>query len=70
MLMLWLLFALLLWFMFIILLWLQGGHGKDGLEACNEVLDMDPENIHALCDKGEAYIYEEMYDEGMDGWSS
>ena len=43
----------------------QGGHGSEPIKACNEVLEMDPENLHALCDRAEAHIANENYDDGM-----
>ena len=44
---------------------MQGGHGSDALKACNEVLEMEPENYDAKCDRAEAYIANEQYEEGM-----
>ncbi|XP_060561613.1 dnaJ homolog subfamily C member 3-like [Ruditapes philippinarum] len=40
----------------------KGGHGKDALKACNEALDMDPENANILCDRAEAHIANEDYE--------
>ncbi|WAR28906.1 DNJC3-like protein [Mya arenaria] len=32
----------------------KAGHGSDAIKACNEVLEMEPENLHAMCDRAEA----------------
>lgn len=31
---------------------------------CSEVLQVEPDNVNALKDRAEAYLIEEMYDEG------
>lgn len=31
---------------------------------CSEVLQVEPDNVNALKDRAEAYLTEEMYDEG------
>jgi DnaJ family protein C protein 3 len=49
---------------------LQGGHGKDALKACNEALDMDPENANILCDRAEAHIANEDYEAGRCSFNS
>ncbi|KAK3586229.1 hypothetical protein CHS0354_014050 [Potamilus streckersoni] len=41
----------------------MGGKSMEALKSCNELLDMDPENIDALCDRAEAYIHNEQYEE-------
>lgn len=43
----------------------KGGHGSDALKACTEVLEMDPDNLNALCDKAEAHIANEDYEEAI-----
>ena len=40
------------------------GSIKEALESCNEVLEMEPENIDALIDRAEAHITNEEYDKG------
>ncbi|XP_003390240.1 PREDICTED: dnaJ homolog subfamily C member 3-like [Amphimedon queenslandica] len=37
----------------------------DGMKWCNEVLELDPENIDVLCDKSELYISNEEYEEAI-----
>ncbi|XP_076454267.1 dnaJ homolog subfamily C member 3-like [Babylonia areolata] len=41
------------------------GSIKNALELCNQVLEMDPENIDALIDRAEAYITNEEYDKAI-----
>ncbi|XP_052217768.1 dnaJ homolog subfamily C member 3-like [Dreissena polymorpha] len=48
----------------------KGGHGSDAIKACNEVLDMDPENYNAMCDRAEAHIANENYDEAIKQFQS
>lgn len=37
----------------------------EAFNSCNEVLEAEPENIDALCDRAETYINNEQYEEGM-----
>ena len=43
----------------------QNGAYSDAMTACNEVLEVDENNVDALCDRAEAKINNEMYEEGM-----
>lgn len=36
----------------------------EAIRICSEVLQMEPDNVNALKDRAEAYLIEEMYDEG------
>ncbi|KAF3825712.1 hypothetical protein GH733_006539 [Mirounga leonina] len=36
----------------------------EAIRVCSEVLQMEPDNVNALKDRAEAYLIEEMYDEG------
>ena len=43
----------------------QAGHIAEAIAECTEVLDHGDENdLEALCERAEAYLLEEMYDEG------
>ena len=44
----------------------QAGMPEEALDACNKVLEVDENNIEALCDRAEAYIYNDQFDEGND----
>lgn len=37
---------------------------SDAIEECNEALKIDENDVDALCDRAEAHILNEMYDEG------
>ena len=37
---------------------------KDAIKQCNEALKIDENDVDALCDRAEAHILNEMYDEG------
>ncbi|KAL4220081.1 DnaJ subfamily C member 3 [Mactra antiquata] len=43
----------------------KDGHGTDAIKECNEVLDMDPDNLNVLCDRAEAHIANENYDDAV-----
>lgn len=36
----------------------------EAIRVCSEVLQVEPDNVNALKDRAEAYLVEEMYDEG------
>ncbi|XP_064614788.1 dnaJ homolog subfamily C member 3-like [Liolophura sinensis] len=44
------------------------GHVRDAVNACNEVLHMDPDNVDALCDRAEAFIADEQYEQGVNDY--
>lgn len=44
------------------------GSVKEGLAACNKVLEMDPQNVDAYIDRAEAHIANEDYDRGTYYW--
>ena len=37
---------------------------SDAIKQCNEALKIDENDVDALCDRAEAHILNEMYDEG------
>lgn len=37
----------------------------EAIRVCSEVLQAEPDNVNALKDRAEAYLVEEMYDEGQ-----
>ena len=37
---------------------------NDAIQECNEALKIDENDVDALCDRAEAHILNEMYDEG------
>lgn len=37
---------------------------SDAIKQCNEALKLDENDVDALCDRAEAHILNEMYDEG------
>lgn len=44
---------------------LQAGHAMEAITDCTEVLkNGNPNDLHALCDRAEAYLLNEQYDEG------
>lgn len=38
---------------------------NEAIKQCNEALKLDENDVDALCDRGEAHILNEMYDEGQ-----
>jgi hypothetical protein len=42
----------------------QGGHVKEAMTTCDQVLDMDPQNTDALINRAEAHIVNENFDRG------
>ena len=45
------------------------GSIKEALAACNQVLEMDADNLDALIDRAEAHITNEEYDKGEWLWN-
>ena len=43
----------------------QAGHVNEALEICSEIIKKDPNNVEAFCDRADAYIFDENYDEGI-----
>jgi len=41
---------------------------EEALEACNEVLEVEEQNIEALCDRAEAYIANEQFEEAVNDY--
>jgi len=46
----------------------KSGQFKEAVDACTEVIAATNNNIDALCDRAEAYILNEMYEEGVDDY--
>jgi DnaJ family protein C protein 3 len=46
----------------------KAGNFKKALAACKKVLDRDENNIEALCDRAEAYILQDMFQEAVDDY--
>ncbi|VDK58347.1 unnamed protein product [Gongylonema pulchrum] len=45
---------------------LHAGHIAESIEACSEVLKYgDPNDVDVLCDRAEAYLTNEQYDDGV-----
>ena len=44
---------------------LQNGAYAEAMTSCNEVLEVDENNIDALCDRAEAKILNEMFEDGQ-----
>lgn len=44
--------------------YLQDEKPVEAIRVCSEVLQVEPDNVNALKDRAEAYLIEEMYDEG------
>lgn len=42
----------------------QLNNPSDAIKQCNEALKIDENDVDALCDRAEAHILNEMYDEG------
>lgn len=43
----------------------QLGHIAEAIQQCTEVLEnSDPNDVDVLCDRAEAYLLDERYDEG------
>ena len=38
---------------------------NEAIQQCNEALKLDENDVDALCDRAEAHILNEMYDEGQ-----
>lgn len=38
---------------------------NEAIKQCNEALKLDENDVDALCDRAEAHILNEMYDEGQ-----
>ena len=49
---------------------MQAGAFQEALDACNDVLESDENNVHALCDRAEAFILNEMYEEAINDYSA
>ena len=47
---------------------LQAGQFKEALDTCTEVIDSTGNNIDALCDRAEAYILNEMFEEAVEDY--
>ena len=45
---------------------LQLHNPTDAITECNEALKIDENDVDALCDRAEAHILNEMYDDGME----
>lgn len=45
-------------------LYFQLQNPNDAIAQCNEALKLDENDVDALCDRAEAHILNEMYDEG------
>lgn len=43
----------------------KAGHGSDAIKSCSDLLEMDPESLDGLCDRAEAHIANENYDEAI-----
>jgi len=43
----------------------KAGHSLESLQYCGEVLKDNPQNVDALCDRAEAYIFSEKYEEAI-----
>ncbi|KAK2144538.1 hypothetical protein LSH36_748g01016 [Paralvinella palmiformis] len=43
---------------------------SEAFAACNRVLDVDSENVEAMCDRAEAYLTNEQYDEAIQDYKS
>lgn len=43
---------------------IQAGHIAEAIAECTEVLEGDENDLEALVERAEAYLIEEMYDEG------
>lgn len=48
----------------------QNQQSNEAIRECTEFLQKEPENIHAIKDRAEAYIQEEMYEEGIFSFDS
>ena len=50
----------------LVIFWLyfQLQNPNDAIAQCNEALKLDENDVDALCDRAEAHILNEMYDEG------
>ncbi len=49
--------------LFVVLIF-QLNNPSDAIKQCNEALKIDENDVDALCDRAEAHILNEMYDEG------
>ena len=48
-----------------LLLILQNGDSKQAIEICSEAIEISPRTAHTFCDRAEAYLLDDMFDEGM-----
>ena len=48
----------------------QLGNMSSGKQWCGLVLDMDQDNVDALCDRAELYISQQMYEEAIKDYQS
>lgn len=48
----------------VLLLPLQNQQATEAIKLCTEVLQLEPTNVNALKDRAEAYLLEDMYEEG------
>ena len=44
---------------------LQAKHVDDALTYCNKLLTQEPENAEALCDRADAFLLNEQFEEGL-----
>jgi hypothetical protein len=44
---------------------LQNGDIEKTLDSCSEAINLDENNVDALCDRAEGYILNDMYQEGI-----
>ena len=51
-------------FNYVICVDFQLDNPSDAIKQCNEALKIDENDVDALCDRAEAHILNEMYDEG------
>ncbi|CAD5119919.1 DgyrCDS8498 [Dimorphilus gyrociliatus] len=47
---------------------MKDGNIKEAFSECNKVLNMDENNIYALCDRGDTYIINEQYEEAVNDY--
>lgn len=51
--------------MFIFVSVLQTGDSKQAIEICTEAIELSSRTAHTFCDRAEAYLLEDKFDEGM-----
>lgn len=49
---------------FVLLSPLQNQQATEAIKVCTEVLQLEPTNVNALKDRAEAYLLEDLYEEG------